>query len=176
MLLLAIVIQNLDTSTVLQLEELALLPADELWAQHGDAEIGWPIKLIAAEQHTFHFHWIESTIPVSYRILYVLIDVSLIALLPLASTKYLSECIERCGWRLTVSSSLAFAILYARFYWDYKGYFWHNTGIGTTSIALGSCVTYVVWGCVYATCYWIFARIGSGLQAVMNSKRFRPAS
>lgn len=169
-LLAVMAIKNLGWGTFLQLEEVLLLPADDR-GQTTAVVIGWPWPLLTTEAYTFDIGWIDADLPVGYRVIYALINLSLAMLLPYAATKYLSKCWRHCGWRIDIASLLAMAAVYAMLVNEEKGYFWHQQGVGAASAAFFRCVETVVWLCVAATWYWLFAGLGNAVYRLATREK-----
>jgi hypothetical protein len=125
--------------------------------------IGWPLPLLTTEAYTFDIDWYDGEVNIGYRALYAMINVSLAYLLPYTATKYVSAFWNECGWRLNIASLLAIVAVYAMLVNEEKGFFWHQHGVGAASSALFRCVDAVVWLCILATWYWLFAGLGSAV-------------
>jgi hypothetical protein len=161
-LLTVMAIKNLGWGTFLQLEEVLLLPTDDR-GQTTAVVMGWPLPILTTKAYTFQIAWFDADVSAGYRALYAAINVSLAILLAYTATKYVSAWVDKCGWRMNIASLLAIVAVYAMLVNEEKGFFWYQHGVGAASAALLRSVEAVVWLCILATWYWLFAGLGSAV-------------
>lgn len=165
----AVLAKNAGLGMFQQTEELLLLPADQR-GQTTEIEIGWPFTLLYTEAYQFQFQWgpFDSPMPVGDRVIYIALDVAVAVLLTFTATRYLSLCVQRCGWQFNLLALLAgVSVIATLIADDMRNWFWRG-GVGAITWSLFRCVEFVILFGIATSWYWLLTVAGEFIGRLLG--------
>ena len=166
-----LLIATLGQGTFQQVEEVLLLPSEEL-GQTTPVEVGWPFVVLVTEAYSLRFWWSAGKLPVWS---YLFADLLIISIVIFATTRQLTRLARRTRARVSIAVLLAGISTFAGDLALRIDFYWYQYGVGALSWTLFRFVEALLLLFIALTWHYIITSLGPRFARILKRGKTQAA-